>query len=131
MTKQKQIILSVFSFIMILSMVASCQVLSGSGESSAHSELSIETKQTELESEETKPSSAEESQTSPTGYTDGGIQFSSVFYDGQLYYMDQIVGVFSADELEVKLKELGAEEVGITAAETNHRWPNKDFEVSS
>ncbi len=76
------------------------------------------------------PSLSQANITSPTGYADSGIQFSSIFYDGTLYYVDSVVGSFTKDDLDRKILELGAVYVGLIRTETNHRWPSADLEAS-
>ena len=71
-----------------------------------------------------------DNKTEPTGYDDGGIQISTVYYDGQLYELDDIVGTYSQTDLEAKVDELGAKYVGSIQEETNFRWPSQNLEAS-
>ena len=75
-------------------------------------------------------SGSQSDKTIPTGYSDGGIGFSSIYYDGQLFRLEEIVGELSENKLAVKLIDLGAEKVGTIITETNHRWPSADLEAS-
>lgn len=75
-------------------------------------------------------SEADSDKTMPTGYSDGGIGFASIYYDGQLFRLEETVGEFTEEELPAKLQALGAKEVGTIVTETNHRWPSLDLEAS-
>ncbi len=81
----------------------------------------------QLDNKQTNPSSIK---TSPTGYSDGGIGFASIYYNHQLFYQEEVIGDFSKAELSGKIQELGAEKVGTVIAESNHRWPSLDLEAS-
>lgn len=131
---RNKIRLVVFVFVLALALLitSSCNSSKGNNPSNQTKdktpESSVGSDKKAIADNTTEPTT--EPKTQPTGYDDGGIQISTVYYDGQLYELDDIVGTYSQTDLEAKVDELGAKYVGSIQEETNFRWPSQNLEAS-
>lgn len=115
-------------FVLISYLVSACQLQAAETKPTDPVQATVQDQEGTKVSEVDKDQ--DDAEPEPTGYSDGGIQIPTIFYAGTLFSLDENLGSFERADLDALLQSVEVEALGTVKEETNHRWPNQDFEAS-